>query len=69
MKKYKLAFFISHPIQYYTPFFQTLSNHPEIDLTVYFCFKGASEKFADPEFGIEIKWDQLPLDNYKWKIL
>jgi glycosyltransferase involved in cell wall biosynthesis len=66
MKKYKLAILISHPIQYYYPLYQELAAHPQIDLTVYFCWKGGVEEGGTYErgFDINIKWDLPLLDGY-----
>ena len=60
MKRYKVAFLISHPIQYYAPLFRLLSAHHNVDLTVYFCFKWGLETFFDSGFGQTYKWD-IPL--------
>jgi glycosyltransferase involved in cell wall biosynthesis len=68
--KYKLAALTSHPIQSQVPLFRMLSEHPEVDLTVYFCDSfGADQKTYDPGFGMEIKWDIPLLEGYKYKIL
>lgn len=69
-RKYRLAALTSHPIQSQVPLFRMLSEHSEIDLTVYFCDSfGAHQKTYDPGFGMEIKWDIPLLDGYKYKIL
>lgn len=54
MYGYKIAFLISHPIQYYAPLFKKLSEHPRVNLTVYFCLRAGSEK-----------WDIPLLEGYK----
>tara|TARA_B100000029_G_scaffold148175_4_gene143490 strand:- start:12840 stop:14042 length:1203 start_codon:yes stop_codon:yes gene_type:complete len=64
-KNYKLAVLTSHPIQYQCPLWKRLSEHPEIDLTVYYCSDfGIKEQF-EPEFGVKYKWDLKLLDGYK----
>src|SRR3989304_1708993 len=69
-KKYKLAILISHPIQYHTPLFQALARHPEIDLTVYYCWDfGVKKQSAEPEFGVAYEWDIPLLEGYKYKFL
>lgn len=69
-KKYKLAILISHPIQYHTPLFQALAKHPQIDLTVFYCWDfGVDKKSFAPEFGVAYKWDIPLLDGYKHKFL
>lgn len=67
---YKLAALTSHPIQYQTPLFRKLANHPDIDLTAYFCWNfGIQKEQIDTEFGVKFKWDIPLLDGYKYKFL
>lgn len=68
--KYKIAALTSHPIQYQAPLFRKLSEHPNIDLTVYFCSDvGVKDSHIDQGFGVEVKWDIPLLDGYKYKFL
>jgi len=69
MKKYKLAILISHPIQYQVSLFKMLAEHPQIDLTVYFCCKYGVEKTFDSAFKEEIEWKIPLLEGYKHKFL
>lgn len=69
-RKYRLAVLTSHPIQSQVPLFRMLSEHPEVDMTVYYCDSfGANQKTYDPGFGMDIKWDIPLLDGYKYKLL
>lgn len=61
MKK-KLSFLISHPIQYYTPWFRELSK--EVELTVLYCSDETLSGYKDKEFGVEVKWDVPLLEGY-----
>jgi len=66
---YRLAVLTSHPIQYQAPLWRKLAEHPQIDLTVYFCSDyGVTEK-VDPGFGVKFKWDIPLLDGYRYKFL
>jgi len=68
-KKYCLAVLVSHPIQYQAPLWRKLAQHPQIDLTVYFCSDyGVTEK-VDPGFGVMFKWDIPLLEGYRYKFL
>jgi len=64
----KLAIITTHPIQYYAPVFQLLSQRGNIALKVFYTWgKDAQHKF-DPGFGQPISWD-IPLLNgysYEW---
>ena len=67
---YKLAALAPHPIQYQAPLFRKLADHPDIDLTVYFCWDyGEKGEFYSSEFGKKIKWDVPVLEGYKYKFL
>ena len=67
---YKLAALAPHPIQYQAPLFRKLADHPDIDLTVYFCWDyGENGEFYNPGFGKKIKWDVPVLEGYKYKFL
>lgn len=68
--KYKLAVLTSHPIQYQAPLFRKLATHPDIELTVYFCWDfGVGNEQLDPGFGVKLKWDIPLLEGYKYKFL
>ncbi len=70
MKKFRLAVLTPHPIQYQAPFFKKLAKHPEIDLTVYFCWDfGVKGPSYDPGFNQKIKWDIPLLDGYRYEFL
>ena len=67
---YKLAALAPHPIQYQAPLFRKLAEHPDIDLTVYFCWDfGGKGEVYEPGFGKKIKWDVPVLEGYKYKFL
>jgi glycosyltransferase involved in cell wall biosynthesis len=67
--KIKLAFLISHPIQYYSPLFRELSKEPKIDLTVLYCSDESVRGMKDVGFGKDVKWDIDLLKGYKYKFL
>jgi len=69
MKKYKIAFLISHPIQYFSPLFKEMAKHKEIDLTVYYCSDESVRGMKDVGFGINLKWDIPLLEGYNYKFL
>lgn len=57
--KYKVALIHNIISPYRVPLFEGLSNHPSIDLTVYFCAKTHKHR----------KWDVLESEDYKYEIL
>lgn len=55
---YKIAYFVTHPIQYQVPLLRMLSQHPAISLRVFFlCDVGMRQHF-DYGFGITKEWDE-----------
>ena len=69
MKKYKIAFLISHPIQYFSPLFKEMAKCPCIDLNVYYCSDESIRGMKDVGFGINLKWDIPLLEGYNYKFL
>jgi glycosyltransferase involved in cell wall biosynthesis len=65
----KLAYLVSHPIQYQAPLLRLISEHPEIDLTVFFCSNISMGRFVDPEFKQAISWDIPLVEGYKHQFL
>ena len=65
----KLAFLLTHPIQYFSPVFRELAKQPEIDLTVLYCSRHGLESRVDEKFGVEFAWDIPLLEGYKSKFL
>ncbi|MHB1407410.1 MAG: glycosyltransferase family 4 protein [Desulfitobacteriaceae bacterium] len=67
--KVKLAYLVTHPIQYQAPLLRKIAEEPDIDLTVFFCSDFSVNGFADPGFGRVIEWDVPLLDGYKYEFL
>src|SRR5438034_8053967 len=62
----KVSILASHVVQYASPLFRALASDPRLDLTVVYCSLQGAESGHDPEFGIEIRWDEPLLDGYRW---
>jgi glycosyltransferase involved in cell wall biosynthesis len=56
----------SHPVQYSSPLFRLLAQHPRLDFQVAYCSLRGAEAGHDPEFGRSVKWDIPLLDGYMW---
>jgi glycosyltransferase involved in cell wall biosynthesis len=65
----KVVFLLSHPIQYFSPLLQELSNQPKIDLKVYYCSDHGVSNKIDKEFGKVVKWDIPLLEGYEHEFL
>jgi glycosyltransferase involved in cell wall biosynthesis len=67
--KIRLAYLVTHPIQYKAPLLRRIAAEPGIDLTVFFCSDFSLQKFYDPEFKKEIEWDVPLLAGYRYEFL
>ncbi|MCU1241509.1 MAG: glycosyl transferase group 1 [Candidatus Acidoferrum typicum] len=56
----------SHPVQYSSPIFRLMAQHPRLDSHVAYCSLRGAEAGHDPEFGRTVKWDVPLLDGYSW---
>lgn len=65
----RLAYLVSHPIQYQVPLLQRLAAHPEILLHVYFMDDQGLARRLDPEFGVPVQWDIPLLEGYSSTLL
>jgi glycosyltransferase involved in cell wall biosynthesis len=65
VKKIRLAWLATHPIQYQSPLLREIALVPEIDLTAIFFSNFSTKSFIDKEFGLPIAWDTSLLDGYK----
>jgi glycosyltransferase involved in cell wall biosynthesis len=65
----RLAYLVSHPIQYQVPMLRRIAREPGIDLTVFFGSDLSVRGYKDEGFGVEVKWDIPLLDGYKHEFL
>jgi glycosyltransferase involved in cell wall biosynthesis len=68
-KKVRLAYLVSHPIQYQAPLLRRIAQEPDIDLTVLFGSDFSLRDYQDEGFGVDVKWDVPLLDGYRYKFL
>ena len=66
----RLAYFVSHPIQYQAPLLRRIAQESDIDLTVFFFSDLSVRGYADEGFGgVHVKWDIPLLEGYKHEFL
>lgn len=65
----KLAYFISHPIQYQAPLLRLISKDSEIELKVYFFSDFSLRGYQDPGFRTTVKWDVPLIGGYDHQFL
>lgn len=69
MKKTKLAYMVSHPIQYQAPLLRYITENSDIDLTALFMSDFSVREYHDKEFGTTFQWDVPLLEGYKHQFL
>ena len=67
--KIRLAYLVTHPIQYQAPLLRRIAAEPGIDLTVFFCSDFSLKSYLDPCFGKFIAWDIPLTGGYRHEIL
>jgi len=65
----RLAYLVSHPIQYQAPLLRRIAREPEIDLTVLFGSDFSVRGYQDEGFGVDVAWDTPLLEGYKSEFL
>jgi glycosyltransferase involved in cell wall biosynthesis len=66
----RLAYLVSHPIQYQAPLLRRIAREPEIDLTVFFGSDFSVKGYKDAGFGgVGVKWDVPLLEGYRHEFL
>ena len=65
----RLAYIVSHPIQYQAPLLRRIASEPGIDFTALFLSDFSTRQYRDPGFGQSIAWDVDLLSGYDSKVL
>ena len=68
-RKLRLAYFVTHPIQYQAPLLRRVAQETDIDLKVYFSSDLSVRGHVDPGFGVAVKWDVPLLAGYQFEFL
>ncbi len=67
MQKKRIAYFLSHPIQYFSPLLKAMAK--ETDLQVYYFSDASIKGNIDKGFGKSVQWDAPLLAGYSYKFL
>jgi glycosyltransferase involved in cell wall biosynthesis len=65
----RLAYLVSHPIQYQAPLLRRIAAEPGIRLKVFFRSPMGLKSYVDPGFGQAIAWDTPLLEGYDHEFL
>lgn len=69
-KKARVAYFVSHPIQYQAPLLRRIALENDIELHVFFFSDLSIRGYSDKGFGgVKVKWDIPLLDGYSYEFL
>jgi glycosyltransferase involved in cell wall biosynthesis len=68
-KKVKVAYLVSHPIQYQAPLLRRISEEPDIELTVFFGSNFSVREYVDKGFGVDVTWDVPLVEGYRHEFL
>src|SRR5258707_8896564 len=63
----RIAFVVSHPIQYLVPLYQKLAGRDDVAVKVFFTWHAGQHAVDDPGFGRPIAWDIPLTDGYDFE--
>jgi glycosyltransferase involved in cell wall biosynthesis len=67
--KIKIAIVSSHPIQHLCPQYVSFSHNDHVECKVFFGSALGLRKYMDPNFGQEVHWNNLKLDQFNHHFL
>lgn len=65
----RVAYLLSHPIQYQVPLLRRISAEPGIDLTVFYASDFSAREYRDLGFGVQVDWGMPLLEGYRYQVL
>ncbi len=60
----RLAVVISHPTQYYSPWFRWMRGHTALEFRVFYLWDFGVSRQRDPQFGTSFEWDVDLISGY-----
>jgi glycosyltransferase involved in cell wall biosynthesis len=67
--KIRIAYLVTHPIQYQAPLLKRIAKEPGIYLKAFFASNLSVGSFRDSDFNTIIRWDVPLLDGYEYEFL
>jgi glycosyltransferase involved in cell wall biosynthesis len=65
----RLAYVVSHPIQYQAELLRRIAADPGIDLHVFYCSDFSLRRYNDSGFGVSVEWDVALTEGYRFTVL
>lgn len=66
---YRVAYLVSHPIQYQAPLLRYIVANSDIELTAFFLSDFSVKSYRDEGFGTAVEWDVPLLEGYPSHVL
>ena len=67
--EFRLAYIVSHPIQYQAPLLRRLAQEPGLLMKTFFLTNAGAEPFFDAGFNRVLKWDVPLLEGYQYQFV
>ena len=64
----RLAYLVTHPIQYQAPLLRRIASEPDLHLKVFFASDLSTRTFFDPALKQSIQWDVPLLKGYEYEV-
>lgn len=68
-ERVRLAYVVSHPIQYQAELLRRIAAEPGIDLHVFYCSDFSLRSYKDSGFGVSVEWDIPLTEGYRFTVL
>jgi glycosyltransferase involved in cell wall biosynthesis len=65
----RLAFVVSHPIQYYAPLYRRLAQRDDLSMRVFFTWHSGEAAVEDRGFGLPVVWDIPLTQGYEFELV
>jgi glycosyltransferase involved in cell wall biosynthesis len=65
----RIAFVVSHPIQYLAPLYQKLAGRDDVEIKVFFTWHAGQHAVDDRGFGRPVAWDIPLTDGYDFELV
>jgi glycosyltransferase involved in cell wall biosynthesis len=65
----KLAFIVSHPIQYHAPLYRLLGRRTDVEIRVFFTWHGGDQDQVDHGFKKKMAWDIPLTEGYQYEVV
>jgi len=63
-RRFRVAVVVSHPIQYFSPWFAYVASRPNVVVKVFYLWNFGVTSQRDRDFGVSLKWDIPLLHGY-----